>query len=566
MFSTLSETQKKVVFEKKGKFVVRACPGSGKTYSVAARLANEMANWKLNHQGISAISFTNVAWQEIEKQVTTHFNLTKPIPYPHFLGTIDSFVNRFMFLPFGHLIMECTDRPVLVGEPHGTWSGKRFADSLFTNLTYDINGNICPINKRAMPSNWENNRYIIPSKNRLIKAGYANQNDANYFAMKVLEAYPNIAKAIVHRFPLFMVDEAQDTSEVQMRIIDILINNGLENIMLVGDPDQAIFEWHGGKPKLFIEKYNAWEENSILLNENRRSSQNICNCTCRLSSLEGTSIAINETVKDCSFIPVIRIYDRNNPDNLLNDFKKLCSDFDIDLTPENVAIIFRSNDLFNAITGIKEIGFNNLPWDIECSYTKDFARGKYIFCYGDFKSGFQLLEKAIVKGLSGSSYCSKSELEHVIELNGFIKFRKEVYKILELLPNTNLSIGEWINETNKTFKENDIVIDLKIKNSKGYLSFDQLFGIENEDIAKNEYYIGTIHSIKGETFEAVLVILKTKGVGSLYKTMIKNKVKIFEEEELRIVYVGITRPRRLLVLAVPDEENKKAWESALFSN
>jgi hypothetical protein len=62
MFDILSDTQRKIVFEKEGKFVVRACPGSGKTYSVAARLAlpftrkyswtfvsmsNTLSTWKL---------------------------------------------------------------------------------------------------------------------------------------------------------------------------------------------------------------------------------------------------------------------------------------------------------------------------------------------------------------------------------------------------------------------------------------------------------------------------------------------------------------------------------------
>jgi DNA helicase-2/ATP-dependent DNA helicase PcrA len=82
MFDTLSETQRRVVFEKEGKFVVRACPGSGKTYSVAARLSDRMSKWPLNCQGIAVKSFTNAAWQEIERQVTNHFNIAKPIPYP----------------------------------------------------------------------------------------------------------------------------------------------------------------------------------------------------------------------------------------------------------------------------------------------------------------------------------------------------------------------------------------------------------------------------------------------------------------------------------------------------
>ena len=566
MFGTLSDTQHKVVFEKEGKFVVRACPGSGKTYSVAARLADKMSNWPLDNQGIAAISFTNAAWQEIERQIATHFKIEKAIPYPHFLGTIDSFLNRFIFLPFGHLVMGCQNRPVLVGEPHGTWSGKGFTDSFFPNLTYDINGNLYPINKRAMPRQWKNNKYIIPTKKRLTKSGYATQNDANYFAMKVLERYPNVAKAIIHRFPSFMIDEAQDTSEIQMRIIDLLIDNGLKSIMLVGDPDQAIFEWHGAKPRLFVEKYNAWNKNSILLNENRRSSQNICDCTCRLSSLEGTSIAINEDVKECTFIPIVRTYDLENTDELIEDFRNLCSDFNIDVTPKNTAIIFRSNNIFNAITGIEEIGFNRAPWEINCSYANDFAKGKYLFCQGDFKRGFTLIENAIIKVFSNSHYCSNQNLERIVELNGFVNFRKGVYDLISMLPETNCTIGEWIDGANNEFKKNGLKIDLKIKKSKGSLSFDQLFGLDNKNITESDFRIGTIHSTKGETFEAVLVILKTKGIGAMYKTMLKNNTQISDEEELRIVYVGITRPRQLLLLAVPDEANKTAWETRLFDN
>jgi hypothetical protein len=335
--------------------------------------------------------------------------------------------------------------------------------------------------------------------------------------------------------------------------------------MLVGDPDQAIFEWHGAKPQLFIEKFDAWKENSIVLNENRRSSQNICDFTCRLSSLEGTSTAVNDEVKDCAFIPIVRTYDIESTGELIDDFKNLCSDFNIDVSPDNAAIIFRSGSLFNAISGIKEIGFNDDPWEAECSYAKDFAKGKYLFDIGDFRSGFKLVEKAIIKGLSGVRYCSNRVLEKVVEHNGFVNFRKGVYEILSMLPDTDRTIGSWVVDANKIFKDNDIKIDLKIKNSKRNVTFDQLFGIENKRITESDCRIGTIHSIKGETFEAVLVILKTKGFRSaMYKTMLRNSSLISDEEELRIVYVGITRPRQLLLLAVPNEENKTAWENRLF--
>ena len=127
----LTERQKKIVFEKNGKFVVRACPGSGKTYSVAARLAWKLENWEYRSRGIATLSFTNVAWQEIKNKLENEFNIKKTFGYPHFLGTIDSFVNQFIFLPFGHLVMGCNQRPILVGEPHGSWNGRFFSENYF---------------------------------------------------------------------------------------------------------------------------------------------------------------------------------------------------------------------------------------------------------------------------------------------------------------------------------------------------------------------------------------------------------------------------------------------------
>ena len=64
---------------------------------------------------------------------------------------------------------------------------------------------------------------------------------------------PVVAQGLARRFPVVMVDEAQDTSRVQMRILDALIAAGLGEVMLVGDPYQAIYEWRDAEPRLFEE-------------------------------------------------------------------------------------------------------------------------------------------------------------------------------------------------------------------------------------------------------------------------------------------------------------------------
>ena len=62
------------------------------------------------------------------------------------------------------------------------------------------------------------------------------------------------------------------------------------------------------------------------------------------------------------------------------------------------------------------------------------------------------------------------------------------------------------------------------------------------------------------------MILKTKGIGKAYKTILRENISISDSEELRIAYVGITRPRKILVIAVPNQENKTAWENKLNQN
>lgn len=167
------------------------------------------------------------------------------------------------------------------------------------------------------------------------------------------------------------------------------------------------------------------------------------------------------------------------------------------------------------------------------------------------------------KELYGDAYVSLL-IENFVERHGFIEVRKDVMRLVSLLPKTDCSIGVWVGTANETLKQEHIGIEFKIKVSHGHLLLHDLFARDKKQTT--EYRLGTIHSVKGETFGGVLVILKKKGLGAYYKTLLQQKVSIQDSEELRIVYVGITRPRKLLMLAVPDLENKSVWENKLISD
>lgn len=559
MFESLSNKQREIVFDKSGKFVVRACPGSGKTYCVSARLARLILDWEKEYEGIAAVSFTNVAWQEIEKKYYEEFRVGDKVSFPHFLGTIDSFINKSIFLPFGHLILKCNCRPTLVGEPHGIWTGKYFSDSLFDNISYNTDGTFYAINERIMPKNWLNNTAIIRSKRNINTGGFATQSDANYFAMKILEGFPQIAKAIAFRFPYLIVDEAQDTSDIQMRIIDLLIANGLNQVMLVGDPDQAIFEWNDARPDLLNKKFNDWGKNSVVLNENRRSSQRICDFTFNISSLAEPSTAIGNEVKDFEHQPKVILYNNNLP-QLVTDFIEECNQNGIVVSEKSVSVIYRSKNLINEIICIPEVPYNSSPWSTHDNYTKDFAKGKFLYDNGDLKGGFKAIEKAILKQVEQLSFCSDDIIKKMIEKIGFAKFKSQVFSFINLLPKTDTTLGNWIEETNRKLTENNINFRLTITNAGINYTFNQVFLNESKKKYDRNYRLGTVHSVKGETFDATLLILRTKGVGKAYRTLLNQNISVSDNEELRIAYVGMTRPRKILVIAVPNQDSKTAWE------
>ena len=78
---------------------VEACPGSGKTTLLVAKLGALSRQWQDTTRGICVLSHTNVARHEIEAGLGTTSEGQRLMGYPHFVGTIHSFVNEFLALP-----------------------------------------------------------------------------------------------------------------------------------------------------------------------------------------------------------------------------------------------------------------------------------------------------------------------------------------------------------------------------------------------------------------------------------------------------------------------------------
>ena len=78
---------------------VQAAPGSGKTTLLVAKLLLLVRRWTEPTRGICVVSHTNVARREVERRVT-NVEAAQLLGHPHFIGTVTTFIHRFVALPF----------------------------------------------------------------------------------------------------------------------------------------------------------------------------------------------------------------------------------------------------------------------------------------------------------------------------------------------------------------------------------------------------------------------------------------------------------------------------------
>ena len=112
---------------------------------------------------------------------------------------------------------------------------------------------------------------------RLKKAGAMDFDDLIFNTVTLLENFTEVREYYQNRFKFILVDEYQDTSIAQFKLVDIL-SNAHKNICVVGDDDQSIYRFRGAT----IENILSFEENYedakvIKLEQNYRSTSNILN-------------------------------------------------------------------------------------------------------------------------------------------------------------------------------------------------------------------------------------------------------------------------------------------------
>jgi hypothetical protein len=246
---------------------IRACPGSGKTTLLVAKLALLTAHWKDGHSGICVLSHTNVARREIQKRFSKAPSLQSLNVYPHFVGTMQSFVNTFLGIPgalakFGARPSVFDDErytfeakrelykgfaakykgaAYALGKNQGATSLEEYAE-VFAQIEYRNGDLALGWEGRPLPITESAKTYpvIREFKEALSNRGYFRYRDMDALGTWYLHQFPEIAGFLRHRFPFVFIDEAQDSIPEESDLITGIFQNG-SVIQRFGDDRQAIF-------------------------------------------------------------------------------------------------------------------------------------------------------------------------------------------------------------------------------------------------------------------------------------------------------------------------------------
>lgn len=239
---------------------VQACPGSGKTTLIAAKLILLAKKWPFSHHGICVLSHTNVAKYEIIESLKKSKNLEaqRLLSYPHFIGTIQEFAGRFLAFPFlrsKKIEINNVDTDMCVDLIYSKISRKArlYIDSKnqHSNVLYSfdieyVNSKLV-LNVPTFKGKSESDSYksLYKVRYQLIKEGYFFYRDVFTFAQMTISENPVVSDALRKRFPLVFIDEMQDTQKFQDELLCEIfpLDDPEVIIQRFGDPDQAIF--HG---------------------------------------------------------------------------------------------------------------------------------------------------------------------------------------------------------------------------------------------------------------------------------------------------------------------------------
>ena len=282
IFQGLNSRQREAVEATEGRIRVVAGAGTGKTKALTHRYAYIVNVLGIDPANILCLTFTNKAAAEMRSRIS---EMVQSGDYNDFVCTLHGFCVKFLRQEIYRLGFPKTF--TVLDEEDSKAIAKQAMDEMGLKRTDKTVKQFLDAVAKEKALNGYIQAYMLPGcvitdemrrTSRL--AGYVARQMKSY-ALD-FDDLMNVTKYILDRFPeacdhwqgmlnYIMVDEAQDCNLDDWDLVERLSAKH-RNLFVVGDPDQAIYEWRGARPDLFV---NFAAERTIILDENYRSTPRI---------------------------------------------------------------------------------------------------------------------------------------------------------------------------------------------------------------------------------------------------------------------------------------------------
>jgi DNA helicase-2/ATP-dependent DNA helicase PcrA len=594
IFESLNEAQSEAVKQIDGPLLILAGAGSGKTKTITSRLAYLLDVVGVPPSQTLTLTFTNKAAKEMRERA---LNMISPTSYPPLLCTFHKF--GLLFLKFHIHLLGRENNFVVID----TDDKKRILKKINADLPTPLVASEISRYKNSLISPGEayaqaelkNYKQIAKVyeeyENYLLENNLVDFDDLLALTFRLLDKNPELAAQTSDKYQYIMIDEYQDTNELQLKLLQKLCVNH-NNLCVVGDDDQSIYGWRGAHVRNILEFDQDFPDvHMVKLEHNYRSKAPILKVANALIEHNRGRLGktLHATRGEGEDVVTISSNDENEESKkIASQIKEL---IEKGVNPQEIAVLYRINALSRSLEeGLNRAG---IPYKLvgglrfyDRAEVKDLI--SYLRVITNFHDNFSIkriinkpkrgLGKATIEKLELASMQAEQSIFDYIDKNSTAnlealvrkknaqtlkKFIKEIKSMREIADHATY---EFIDALEETFHIKDIYRG-QPDESERIQNIDEFYGLfrdfikqspeatldeflneqtlqsEQDQIEGDSIYIMSIHASKGLEFNHLFII----GLEEGFLPLIGDGSDI--EEERRLGYVSFTRAKDSLTLS-----------------
>lgn len=582
---------------------IAACPGSGKTTVLLAKLKLLADRMPLdNGAGICVLSHTNIAVNEIKAKMASC--TVKLMSYPNYVGTIQSFIDQYVTLPYLRKKLGVSVRPT---------DERTYAEHLcrvihsgkYLELSYCVRSNytassgqhadeIDHISKLYCHSNGSlhirgQNR-ALAGANRLsarqfkeavqdvlIEDGFFKYSDAFVYAKEAIAALSTIYTDLFSkRFEYVFIDEYQDCYEDQRHVLHRLFDPTKCCVIRIGDSDQAIYN-------SYLNSNTDWipDTGFLPIASSSRYSQEIADVLRHLRTGKMT-ISTSCGLSGCK--PVLIVYDADSISSVIEQFIIILDNHGlthkdgiykaIGHIQKETSSGIRIGSYWSGYDGAKKQNNVSNYWTIIDEICDKLNDGKvYLVEPLVRKLVCRVFHYARISSPeTGKEYTIRT-IKQKLDKDFFEVYRNALNEIITLFAYDRTSINRaFCRLIDKLFLDfsrtgKEIMDNLPahfLRQSAIEQSQDTQQNIYVDPVYQRKICFATVHGVKGETHDATLYLeTETRNSSDIVRVLPYFGVGRVGSSPLydysrKLVYVGMSRPRKLLCVAVQESTYERS--------